>query len=156
MFNPRGRDHPRSNKVLTATLDAVSSNDGEWAVVAWPNGDRKLEAVLKELKAVATRDACVQLLCVLLRHLFTASTVAGVAATTAMAETEETPTLELETDADTNADNDDSEEENDDSEEENDTAEATNESESDDEGMLSVITDLLASAGDDPHPKRRR
>ena len=71
-------------------------------------------------------------------------------------ETEETPTLELETDADTNADNDDSEEENDDSEEENDTAEATNESESDDEGMLSVITDLLASAGDDPHPKRRR
>jgi hypothetical protein len=152
MFNPRGRDHPRSNKVLTATLDAVSSNDGEWAVVAWPNGDRKLEAVLKELKAVATRDACVQLLCVLLRHLFTASTVAGVAATTAMAETEETPTLELETDADTNDDNDDSEEEND----ADDTAEATNESESDDEGMLSVITDLLASAGDDPHPKRRR
>ena len=124
-------------------------------MVAWPNGDRKLEAVLKELKAVATRDACVQLLCVLLRHLFTASTVAGVAATTAMAETEETPTLELETDADTNADNDDSEEENDDSEEEND-ADDTAESESDDEGMLSVITDLLASAGDDPHPKRRR
>ena len=90
MYNPRGNDHPRSNKVLSATLDQLSSNDGEWARAGWPNGqagDVKLSEVLKGLKPDATRGACVQLLCVLVRHLFSASTVGGAAATQAQVAT---------------------------------------------------------------------
>ena len=47
----------------------------------------KLSEVLKGLKPDATRGACVQLLCVLVRHLFSASTVGGAAATQAQVAT---------------------------------------------------------------------
>eukprot|EP01049_Picozoa_sp_SAG25_P006639 SAG25_NODE_508_length_7314_cov_14.602050_2_plen_1283_part_00 len=90
MYNPCGKQHPRSNKVLSATLEALSSNDGEWDAASWPrghSGDEKLSQVVQALKADATRAASVEVLCVLLRHLFAASTVAGAAAVDDLAAT---------------------------------------------------------------------